>query len=227
MSDKDQAPSPREQRLQRERQQRRDEIIQTAEWFFTNHGYEQTMVDNIALKAGYSKATLYNYFDSKDDLFIAVVSKAFEKLLQVMQETFQDPDSKYELLTLGYAYLSFVEDYPNYAKLFEGGRLTLVLGKIITKQEMDLPLTESEKEFRKCQSQIENLMMTVITKTLEDSGVVAKVDPFSVIMALSSLGSAINDLVMRGKKNQTEDKSREYITVLFNIIDKGLKHYDD
>jgi len=227
MSGNETVISPRKRRLERERKQRRDNIIKTAEWFFINQGYDQTMVDHIASKAGYSKATIYNYFDSKDDLFIAVISKAFEKMFQVMGAAFQTQGENYELLTLGNAYLTFVEEYPDYARLFESGRLSLVIGRMITKEEANESLTESEKEFRHHQLKIEKLMTSIITETMKNSGVQTDIDPFSVVMVLSSLGSAINELVMRGKRSQSNDRSREYLTVLFNIIDKGLKHYDD
>ncbi|MFW9903801.1 MAG: TetR/AcrR family transcriptional regulator [Candidatus Thorarchaeota archaeon] len=227
MSVNEEELSPRKLRLERERKQRRDNIIKTAEWFFTNQGYDQTMVDHIASKAGYSKATIYNYFNSKDDLFIAVVSKAFEKMFHIMETTLKTQSVKYELLTLGNAYLTFVEEYPDYARLFESGRMNLVIGRMITKEETNQDLTESEKEFRLHQSKIEKLMTSVITETMKNSGVQTEIDPFSVVMVLSTLGSAINELVIRGQRGQSEDRSREYLAVLFNIIDKGLKHYDD
>ncbi len=227
MNNNEKQDSPRKRRLERERKQRRDDIIKTAEWFFINLGYDQTMVDRIALQAGYSKATIYNYFDSKDDLFIAVVSKAFEKMFQIMEKATTASDVKYELRTLGDAYLTFVEEYPDYARLFESGRLNLVIGKMIIKEETNQILTESEKEFRYYQLKIEKLMISVITETMKNSGVQTKIDPFSIVMALSTLGSAINELVMRGKRSPSEDRSQEYLAVLFNIIDKGLKHYDD
>jgi AcrR family transcriptional regulator len=227
MSDNEEELSPRKRRLEQERKQRRDNIIKTAEWFFINQGYDQAMVDQIASKAGYSKATIYNYFESKDDLFIAVVSKAFEKMFQIMETAFKTQGVNYELLSLGNAYLTFVEEYPGYARLFESGRLNLVIGKMITKEETNQDLTESEKEFRFHQLNIEKLMTSVITETLITSGVQTEIDPFSVVMVLSTLGSAINELVIRGKHGHSNDRSREYLAVLFNIIDKGLKHYDD
>jgi len=98
---------------------------------------------------------------------------------------------------------------------------------MIIKEETSQILTESEKEFRYYQLKIEKLMISVITETMKNSGVQTKIDPFSIVMALSTLGSAINELVMRGKRSPSEDRSQEYLAVLFNIIDKGLKHYDD
>jgi len=220
--------TPKTRRMQRERKYRRDDIIETAEGFFINLGYEQTMIDQIALKAGYSKATIYNYFDSKDDLFIAVVSRAFKQLFQIMEQTLKESDVKYELRSLGEAYLIFVEEYPDYAGLFDSGRLSLVIRKIIEKEETNQFLTESETEFRFHQLKIQELMIDVITETIRESGVQTKINPFSVVMALSTLNSAIRELLIRGKMdNQTKEKSREYLAVLFNIIDKGLKHYDD
>jgi hypothetical protein len=91
---------------------------------------------------------------------------------------------------------------------------------MIKKEQTDQSLTESEKEFRHHQLRIEELMRDVILETMKKSGVSTKLDPFSVIMALSTLDSAIRELLMR-------EESREYLDVLFNIIDKGLKHYND
>ncbi|MFX0050020.1 MAG: TetR/AcrR family transcriptional regulator [Candidatus Hermodarchaeota archaeon] len=228
MDDKKGLDSPKKRRMDRERKRRRDAIIKIAEEFFISQGYEHTMVEKIAEKAGYSKATIYNYFDSKEDLFIAVESKVFENLLHTFENTLNQPDVNYELRSLGDAYLIFVNRYPEYAGMFDPGQLGVVIRKMIEKEETNQPLTESEKEFRNHQLKIEKLMIDVIRETIRNAEVQAKIDPFAVVMALSTLDSAIRELVMRGRaNNQSGEKSREYLDVLFTIIDKGLKHYDD
>lgn len=220
MSTNEQSISPKKRRLERERKYRRDTIIKIAEKFFISHGYAQTMVDKIANEAGYSKATIYNYFESKDDLFIAVASKAFQKLHFIFERTLTQPDVSYELRSLGDAYLIFIEEYPDYAAFFDPSRLSLAIRNMIKKEETNQSLTASEKEFRFHQLKIEELMKDVILETMNKAGISSKLDPVSVIMALSTLDSAIRELLLR-------EKSREYVDVLFNIIDKGLKHYDD
>ncbi|MHA2155031.1 MAG: TetR/AcrR family transcriptional regulator [Candidatus Hodarchaeales archaeon] len=228
MNKEKQSFSPKNRRMERERNQRRKSIIDIAERFFLEQGYERTMIDQIALEAGYSKATIYNYFESKDDLFIAVISKAYEKLFQTMETTFTESGKKQELRTMGDAYLIYVDKYPDYASLFDAGRLSLGIKKILQKEETSQSLTESEEEFRFYQLKIEKLMISVITETMNAAGVQESVDPLSVVMALSALNSAIQELIMRGKRtNHPEGKSKEYLNVLFTIIDKGLKHYDD
>jgi len=220
--------SQKSQRLERERKQRRKAIIKVARGYFASQGYDQAMIEKIAQDAGYTKMTIYNYFDSKEDLFIAVVSEAYQKLYEIMDSHLKQAEVSYELRSMGDAYLAFFEKYPDDAILFESGRLSIVTSKIMKKLESSLLLTESEQEFRHFMTMLEELMTSVITETLKLSGAVGKVDPFSVIMVLSTFAQAIRELVIRGKMSeQPESKTREYLSVFFNIIDQGLKHYDD
>ncbi|MGY5853052.1 MAG: helix-turn-helix domain-containing protein [Candidatus Thorarchaeota archaeon] len=217
----------KQRRMEQARKRRRDAIIDTAERFFIQHGYEDTMVNKIAEEAGYTKATIYNYFESKDDLFVAVSARVFERLHQTFTEFMFRSDVTYELRTMGDAYLGFVEKYPEQASIFEQGQLSLVITRVVMKEETQEELTESESELRHHQMEIQRLMTDIITQTMKKSGVTGKVDPMSVIMALSTLSSSIRELVMRGKRTSApEEKTKEYLDVLFNIIDQGLKHYD-
>ncbi len=225
---KDSTASPKVQRLERERQQRRKAIIKIAGEFFAGQGFDQTMVEDIAKAAGYTKMTIYNYFETKDDLFVAVVSQAYKKLFEIMDSYLKQAEVTFELRSMGNAYLVFFEKHPEDAILFESGRLSVVTSKIVKKHEDNEPLTESEQEFRHYMGLLEELMTSVITATLKQSGIEGKVDPFSVIMVLSTFAQAIRELVLRGRiGDRPEEKTKEYLSVFFNIIDQGLKHYDD
>jgi AcrR family transcriptional regulator len=213
--------------MERERLLRRKAIIDVAEDVFIREGYDRAMVDKIALEAGYTKATIYNYFDSKDDLFMAVASSAFERLYRIMNETLSRPGAPSDLRSLGDAYLSFVDQYPEHAEMMDSGQLSVAFSGIVRKERARQQLTESESVLRQHQLMIEKIMTDVVTQTMENSGVQKKADPFAVVYALSTLGLAIRELVMRGKSgDQPEEQTREYLSVLFNIIDQGLKHYD-
>ena len=63
------------ERKEREKQQRKEEIIQAAESVFYSLGLDQATMDDIAAKAELSKGTLYLYFRSKEDLFFEVEKK--------------------------------------------------------------------------------------------------------------------------------------------------------
>jgi AcrR family transcriptional regulator len=48
-------------------------IAQAAKTVFAERGYQQATLDEIAQRAGMSKATIYLYYKNKDDLFLHVV----------------------------------------------------------------------------------------------------------------------------------------------------------
>lgn len=63
---------------------RRDAIIAIAREAFAVDGYAGTSMSSIAARLGGSKGTLYSYFKSKEELFIAVVQKKCEKILGML-----------------------------------------------------------------------------------------------------------------------------------------------
>jgi AcrR family transcriptional regulator len=67
---------------------RRDAMVAIAHEVFLANGYAGTSMSAIAARVGGSKATLYNYFKSKQDLFIAVVESLcgqFDSLLDAAE----------------------------------------------------------------------------------------------------------------------------------------------
>jgi AcrR family transcriptional regulator len=54
----------------------RARLLAAAAQEFARAGFERANVDGISLAAGYAKGTIYNYFPSKEELFLAVVEEA-------------------------------------------------------------------------------------------------------------------------------------------------------
>ena len=53
-----------------------DAILAAAEKVFNGSGYAATTMEMVAVEAGISKGSLYNYFQSKEDLFKQVFANA-------------------------------------------------------------------------------------------------------------------------------------------------------
>jgi AcrR family transcriptional regulator len=66
--------------------ERRDAIIAIGEASFAENGYAATSMSAIAARLGGSKGTLYNYFKSKEELFIAIVEKKCAQLRGFLAE---------------------------------------------------------------------------------------------------------------------------------------------
>ena len=54
----------------------RARLLAAAAQEFARAGFERASIDGISLAAGYAKGTIYNYFPSKEELFLAVVEEA-------------------------------------------------------------------------------------------------------------------------------------------------------
>src|SRR5580692_3924709 len=70
------AAAPAPPRWRRRKDARPAEIIAAALALFAERGFAAARLDDIAARAGVSKAALYLYFPTKEDLFRAVVTEA-------------------------------------------------------------------------------------------------------------------------------------------------------
>ncbi len=61
------------------REQKHRRIVEEAERIFLSFGLRSASIDEIAAAAGVSKVTIYNYFGSKDDLFVECVRRLTER----------------------------------------------------------------------------------------------------------------------------------------------------
>ena len=65
-------------------QRRRDEILRAATAIFSNRGFRNTDVQEIADLVGVGKGTIYRYYASKEDLFLAAVDTGIQGLIQAI-----------------------------------------------------------------------------------------------------------------------------------------------
>ncbi len=72
---------------------KRRQILAGAREAFTEHGFERATVDDIAARAGVSKATVYNHFHDKRALFIATFDDAADRLRGELQAVLAEPSS--------------------------------------------------------------------------------------------------------------------------------------
>ena len=68
------------------REEIRARILQSAVDRFSKNGFDRTKMDEISSSADVSKGTLYNYFNSKEDLFHALCDDSLE-LLKIQLDT--------------------------------------------------------------------------------------------------------------------------------------------
>jgi AcrR family transcriptional regulator len=103
------------ERKEREKEFRRQSIIDAAEKVFFSKGFDQSTMDDIAIEAELSKGTLYLYFRSKDELHFAIMERGMGLLMQLMEEKLKgNKNGRETLRELGLALVAFSNLYPDY-----------------------------------------------------------------------------------------------------------------
>ena len=103
------------ERKEREKQQRRNDIIDTAEKLFFSNGFENTTMDQVAEDAELSKGTLYLYFKNKDDIFEAISARGANLLADMFFEALKKGNTGLEKTrAIGEAYRTFFQKHHDY-----------------------------------------------------------------------------------------------------------------
>jgi AcrR family transcriptional regulator len=105
-------------RPKRRKEERPDEILAAALTVFTRDGFSGARLDEIADRAGCTKGTIYVYFDSKEELFRAVVRQLIKPQYRAVDVTLADEhmDTATRLKTfIRGAYRQIIEDPTNIA----------------------------------------------------------------------------------------------------------------
>ncbi len=77
-------------RREREKLNRRNEILEAARKVFAEKGYETATVDDVANAAELSKGTIYLYFKSKSDLFLSTMEMGMRQVISNFTDAIAD-----------------------------------------------------------------------------------------------------------------------------------------
>jgi AcrR family transcriptional regulator len=107
------------ERKEREKEQRRNDILGAAEKLFFARGYDSVTMDDIAKAVELNKATLYLYFKDKESLYFTVVLRGVRILSTMVLEREGKAKTGFDKLwEIGHAYVSFAKKYPDYNRAY-------------------------------------------------------------------------------------------------------------
>ena len=105
------------ERREREKQELRRKILDTARDLFVNEGFEAVTMRKIAQKIEYSPTAIYLHFKDKDALFVELCNHDFLRLAQAFNQISEIKDPIERVRRIGRAYLDFSLEYPNHYRL--------------------------------------------------------------------------------------------------------------
>lgn len=99
-------------------ERRRREILEVATRKFAQNGYAATDVQFVADELDVGKGTVYRYFPSKEDLFLAAVDQGMQQLKTAIDQAAGQAGTAIERVELGVrAYLEYFDQHPDVIEL--------------------------------------------------------------------------------------------------------------
>ena len=100
---------------------RREQLLEVAIDAFAMSGYHSTSMNDVAAAAGVTKPVLYQHFDSKRALYIALLDDVGDRITSAVLEATKNTDSGKETTRLGFvAYFTWVAEHPREFQLLFG-----------------------------------------------------------------------------------------------------------
>jgi AcrR family transcriptional regulator len=85
---------------------------------FAEHGYTDTDTEMLIKKLQVGKGTLYRYFSSKRELFLAAADRVMRLMRQCIDSSIEDIDEPFERIAVAIrAFLDFFAEHPEYVEL--------------------------------------------------------------------------------------------------------------
>lgn len=88
----------------------REAILDAAERVFAQRGYHEAKIADIAAETGVSVGTLYNHFDSKEAVFLAIAERSHDHFLIATRGAFETKDPVERLWALVRAAFQFADE---------------------------------------------------------------------------------------------------------------------
>ncbi|EKF86688.1 TetR/AcrR family transcriptional regulator [Methanobacterium formicicum] len=210
-------------RREREKEQRRKDIFKAAEKLFLSRGYDDVSMNDIASAVELSKATLYLYFDNKEELFFAIVRRGNLILNSMIKKAVENAQTGIDKVSaFRMAHHEFNRDYPDYIRIynyFQSGRFDIADNYDITEINNSIDLkyscipggtytrtmynledfsmknaSEYLKDILKMRSERFSIMCNSVTTGINDGTIRPDVDPAEAAILLSSISKSMSDI---------------------------------
>jgi len=99
-------------------ERRRQQILETAAKLFAKHGYAAADTQLLAEELGVGKGTIYRYFSSKEEVFLAAADRGMRMLCDQVDASVQEiEDPLHRIAVAIRSYLAFFSEHPEFVEL--------------------------------------------------------------------------------------------------------------
>ena len=161
--------------------QARRRILDAAKSVFFRDGFVATNLDRVADQAGVAKGTLYRYFESKADLYVAVLAENGRAFCEKLADSAQGAAAAERIRSMGRFYLEHWTAHPDYFQIFWAIDNQDLIGEVPEKILAEVSRLWEES-------------LTIVSRVLDDgvlSGEFKKCDTWEVATILWKIANAL------------------------------------
>ena len=202
------------ERRQREKEARRQAILDAARECFFKDGFEATTVSQITDKVELSTGTLYLYFKNKEEIYVSILEEGLDILYELMKSS-ERPDVSAREILEGYseAYYKFYTDYGQYFDIM------FFLRRPDREIELEAELEEKlERKSLECLALVE----AAIKKGIAD-GDFRMADPYEVSRVMWGTMNGLMLLHEKRTEEITHQKLPRLIKVAISLYLDGIR----
>jgi AcrR family transcriptional regulator len=198
------------QRKEREFNLRRAEILEQAEKIFAAKGFYNTAVAEIAGASGFAVGTLYQFFPSKEQLYISMLTEKLNMMYTGVRESVaKETDIVKKIEVLVASQFNFVENNAEFCSIFiRGDHLSLSEGSVELRKRLRTDYTAQV-------SFTEEVMREGIR-----AGLLKKMDPRMMAAALTGI---TNSYTSKWLTTMEGTSLRSYVPFVMDIFLEGVR----
>lgn len=158
-------------RKEREKEQRKNAIIDAAEKLFFSRGFDNVSMEEIAKEVELGKGTLYLYFKNKDSLFFAVSLRKVQKVHEMFLECIKmEVSGREKSRLIAERYLEFIQENQEFY------RMSCAIGPKLFRKKQNEYTNAVMKQIK----EILLLSRDVLKEGMEDGTIRNDIDPFEM-----------------------------------------------
>jgi AcrR family transcriptional regulator len=196
------------ERRKREEKARLATILVAAENIFSEHGYYQARMDDIAEAAELAKGTLYYYFKSKDEIFLHLLERESRRVHEEIQKRISEESSFLEALKEAMEfYLEYFEKNHGFLKMF----LPCMCGFIRFEDEGTLRKSTKSFEYHG------EFVREALKKKMSREGVSFRLE--DLLKFIKTLQIGIGLKLLEGNKAEAKAAARFFLDLMKKVME--------
>lgn len=170
-------------RKEKERELRCRDIIYAAEKLFFKEGFENVSMNDIAQKAEMARATVYQYFKNKNDIYAVIAIRAGKILDKMFEDVPKDLSGIEKIITISKTYFQFYNEHIGYYKAYYHSGVF---------DYDSSPNVERLEEIRKKNFQV---AVEAIKEGMEDGSIRDDIDPEATTLIMLLMSNNVKNIV--------------------------------